>query len=352
MAESDSTSKLQTILHLLESAGFDDVGGSDFSVSDKITRGLSWCVAANSPLDAVSTETSAHLDKIENSERIEEALSSLRCPHPLRASQIENVDCEAILPVLRWLLSNCTQNERKIRNELQKLRDRINDAGASTMVEKLISLMGSLQVLERLELDCNSDTECSKLQAEVIELEDLVATGSDRGSFSDVLNRSLQESFGNLSLAKKELAAELKAVLSLKRQLDDVPIQSELIQYEHRFAELYVHIQDKHRQTQKYYATYNTLLEIKELMLKEISLLNSISSQFRDAITTAAGRLKLIDSMEGIAKSSQQKLEKVQRRLQEEQVVCDALKVRYSAAIAEQRQCSPLLKTFQAKLTN
>ena len=36
--------------------------------------------------------------------------------------------------------------------------------------------------------------------------------------------------------------------------------------------------QEKHRQTCKYYTTYNALLEIKELMLKETSLLNSISS--------------------------------------------------------------------------
>lgn len=37
--------------------------------------------------------------------------------------------------------------------------------------------------------------------------------------------------------------------------------------------------QEKHGQTQKYFATYNALMEIKELMLKQISLLNSINSQ-------------------------------------------------------------------------
>jgi hypothetical protein len=88
-------------------------------------------------------------------------------------------------------------------------------------------------------------------------------------------------------------------------------------------------------------------LEIKELMLKETSLLNSISSQFQDAITSTAGRMKLIDSMEGIVKSSQQKLEKVQLGLLEEQKVCDALKQRYVVAVAEQRHCYGLLKALQ-----
>lgn len=42
-----------------------------------------------------------------------------------------------------------------------------------------------------------------------------------------------------------------------------------------------------------------------------------------------------------------QKLGKVQLGLQEEQKVCDALKERYTAAMAEQRRCYSLLKAFQ-----
>ena len=42
---------------------------------------------------------------------------------------------------------------------------------------------------------------------------------------------------------------------------------------------IFANVQEKLRQTRKYYGTYNALLEIKELMLKETSLLNSISSQ-------------------------------------------------------------------------
>jgi hypothetical protein len=76
--------------------------------------------------------------------------------------------------------------------------------------------------------------------------------------------------------------------------------------YERRFSELNVCIQEKLQQTRKLYATYNALLEIKDLMLKETSLLNSIGSQFQDVIGTPAGRVKLIDSMEGVMKGIQQ----------------------------------------------
>lgn len=36
--------------------------------------------------------------------RIEEALRMIGCPCPLEASQIETLDCEAVLPVVQWLV--------------------------------------------------------------------------------------------------------------------------------------------------------------------------------------------------------------------------------------------------------
>ncbi|KAF4375446.1 hypothetical protein F8388_024105 [Cannabis sativa] len=191
-------------------------------------------------------------------------------------------------------------------------------------------------------------TRLSHLQSYVDELNEKVESGcSDSKSLSDGLNRLLSESEEELVSARKELAALLRKILAVRRQLDDVPSQSELIQYEGRLSELYAHIQGKHQQTQKYYDTYNTLLEIKELMLKETSLLNSLSSQFQAAISSTGGRMKLIESMEGIVKGSRQKLEKVQLGLEEQQQACDALKNKYTAEITARRQWYSLLKVFQ-----
>ncbi|XP_062165289.1 uncharacterized protein LOC133871863 isoform X4 [Alnus glutinosa] len=248
-----------------------------------------------------------------------------------------------------WQLGELNRRELNVMNKLKLLRETIDKEGANIAVQKLTSLMQSLKNLERQESEfqSNCSVKRSELQTDVIELEGRIANGCDSKSISHILNHSFIESLERLNSAKKELAARCRQILAVKRQLDDVPSQSELIQYERRFSELYVHIQEKHRQTRKYYGTYNALLQIKELMLKEISLLNSINSQFQDAITSTAGRTKLIDSMEGIVKSSQQKQGKVQLGLQEEQKVCDALKQRYAAAVAEQRHCYTLLKAFQ-----
>ncbi|PSS28906.1 Coiled-coil domain-containing protein [Actinidia chinensis var. chinensis] len=236
---------------------------------------------------------------------------------------------------------------------MQLLQARISQEGDNPMVQRLLSLSQLQKVLERQEsaLRFDYDAKCSKLQAAINELENLMSCGNDDSYLSDDSNHSLHNLLERLNSGKKELAVKLREIVLLKRKLDDVPSQAELIQYEHRFSELYVHIQEKLRQTRKFYATFNTLLEIKDLMLKETSLLNSISSQFQDAITSTAGRMKLIDSMEGIMKGTQQKLEKVQLALQAEQKICDAVKEKYTAAFAEQRSCYSLIKAFQEECT-
>lgn len=248
------------------------------------------------------------------------------------------------------LISNVEElNQRKALslNEMQHLQQRISREGADALVQRLLLLSQSLKDLERQEsvLKLDSNEIFSKLQAEVNELENMISCGNDDDS--DGSNHSLYNVLERLNLGKRELAVKLREIVLLKRQLDDVPAQAELIQYEHRFSELYAHIQEKLRKTRKLYATFNALLEIKDLMLKETSLLNSISSQFQAAITSTAGRTKLIDSMEGIMKGTQQKLEKVALAMQAEQQNCDAVKKRYAAAIAEQRSCYSLLKDLQ-----
>lgn len=322
MSEFDSQ-KLRSIFDLLVSVGYVDEQNAHLSPPDKVAAGLVWSVSAvkASGQSVVADEILHFKHEIKIGKGIEKSLRLIGCPHSLQASQIQDLDCEGVYPVVEWLV-----------NRIKALQEGINN-----------------EVREKHESDFQSQgsANCSNLQAEVTNLEETIARGDNSESLSNDFDHSLCDSMAKLNSAKRELAARLRTILQLRRQLGEVPSQLELIQYERRFSELYVNIQEKLRQTRKYYGTYNALLDIKELMLKEISLLNSISSQFQDAINSAVGRMKLIDSMEGIVKGIQQKLEKVQLGLQGEQKVCDAFKERYAASIAEQRRCYSLLKVFQ-----
>lgn len=245
-----------------------------------------------------------------------------------------------------------TELDQQITETLKKmnsLRESAENAGATGSVQRLLSLLETLKVLEKqeAEVELSYSEECARLQLEVSELEDLIQNNDHKGSFERCVDRSLANAVERLNLAKTDLASKLRKIISLKRQCDDVPTQAELIQYERRFSELNVHIQGKLRQTRKYYATYNALLEIKELMLKETSLLNSMSLQFHDALNSPAGRATLTSSMDGISKSIQQKLHNVELTLQAEQKTCEVLKEKHGAANLEKRRCYSLLKAFQ-----
>lgn len=253
--------------------------------------------------------------------------------------------------MLRASLNEQIQKKATIENGMQRLQEKINEEdGNIDVVQRVKVLLESVEALEKQEgeLRTSCEQKRSNLQAEVNELE-RISNSEEINSHSGDLQsfRDLGENWQSA----KELAAKLRAVLSLKRRLDDQPSPSELIQYERRFSELYVQIQEKHQQTRQYYATYNALLEIKELVQKETSLLNSISSQFQDAMTSTAGRAKLIGSMEAVLQGTQQKLGKVQLGLQEEQRKCDVFKEEYAASVVEQRRCSSILKAFQEECT-
>lgn len=350
MTESDPSqpSQIGPILDLFASAGYGDaISSDDLSISDKFFHGFASCISSVNPR------------KIDTVEDIEDALKLMGCPHALQAKQIEDCDYAGIYPAVQWIVSvvksrqrgSRFENERKasVLTEMQLLKERIEEAGVGSKVQKLVSLLKKSKALERQGTDFQSDCNLKRviLQSEITKFEeDLISDSADRDPH-DYLDCSISDLSKKLKSVKKELSIKLRELVSMKRQLDELPIEAELVQYEHRFSELNVLIQDRLRQTRQYYETYNALLEIKDLMIKEISILNSVDSQLGDAIGSPAGRKKLTDSMEAILKGIRQKLEKVQLGLQVEQKTLDALREQYSAAIMDQRHCSVLLKDLQ-----
>ncbi|CAI0414860.1 unnamed protein product [Linum tenue] len=130
---------------------------------------------------------------------------------------------------------NRYQNRRKadVLSESQKLRERIDGSGCNAAVDKLIPILESLKSLENEECVLRADYDARRagLEAEVCELEDKVESGSHSESLSESLDSLLEMSLEKLDSAKKELAGRLRAVLLVKRQIDDVATQAEVIQY-------------------------------------------------------------------------------------------------------------------------
>uniref|UniRef100_A0A2P2KPY0 Paramyosin-related family protein n=1 Tax=Rhizophora mucronata TaxID=61149 RepID=A0A2P2KPY0_RHIMU len=123
------------------------------------------------------------------------------------------------------------QRAADLENDLQQLRERIEKKGgdAQLAVQKLLPLLQSLNALEKQESVLHSDY--AESEAAISRLEHKLTAGCESQYPFDDLDYSLAEATEELNSAKKQLAARLRAVVSVKWQLDDVPTESEIIQY-------------------------------------------------------------------------------------------------------------------------
>jgi len=100
-------------------------------------------------------------------------------------------------------------------------------------------------------------------------------------------------------------------------------------------------------ETKKYYNLYNTLEERKLYLTKEVSIVNSIHDNFNKV--AVGGRDKLVDSIEGLTKSVQQNLDKVNGRFAEEVGKREALQATYDKLVEKERKYYKLVREFQAE---
>lgn len=90
----------------------------------------------------------------------------------------------------------------------------------------------------------------------------------------------LEEEEERLRASRLQLAKRNRAVTSLQRQLDNIPDNVELSQYQKRFLELYNQVSAKHKETKQFYALYNTLNDTHLYIGKELELLNSLYDNY------------------------------------------------------------------------
>ena len=103
----------------------------------------------------------------------------------------------------------------------------------------------------------------------------------------------------------------------------------------------------KLEETRKFYSLFNTLEEKKGYLSKEVSLLNSIHENYTKA--AAGNKDRIVESVEGLLKSVQQNLQKVEQRLKDAVSARDATQQKYDKLVEKQRKYFQLVKEYQAE---
>ncbi|XP_025829146.1 coiled-coil domain-containing protein 93 [Agrilus planipennis] len=152
------------------------------------------------------------------------------------------------------------------------------------------------------------------------------------------LNKELQMEEEKLKELRLKLAKKNREVAALQRKLDEVPTSAELAQYQRRFLELYNEVSAKHKETKQYYTLYNTLEDTRLYIKNELSLLNSISDSYPEALVSNSAKEEFLRQLENIVAGVKQSRCKVESKLVEEKHKRDELTYSLQSLVDQQRR--------------
>lgn len=170
------------------------------------------------------------------------------------------------------------RESEEVAAEMQRLEVQEQEANedVKSEIKELILLNEKLKEEEiTFKEDCTRIIE--ELHRKIEEAETLAAMPDDDLTEHDEM---LEKETEALRLGRLQLAKKNRAVISLQRQLDNIPDNTELAQYQKRFLELYNNISVKHKETKQFYALYNSLNDTHLYLEKELTLLNSIYDNY------------------------------------------------------------------------
>eukprot|EP00271_Cylindrocystis_brebissonii_P000580 TRINITY_DN10681_c0_g2_i1.p1 TRINITY_DN10681_c0_g2~~TRINITY_DN10681_c0_g2_i1.p1 ORF type:complete len:546 (+),score=102.55 TRINITY_DN10681_c0_g2_i1:121-1638(+) len=238
---------------------------------------------------------------------------------------------------------------RQMEQRQENLTAELAVLGVTSELPRVLSLLEHRETLkERMDtLSSAHDLEETELQEEVRQLVDRlhdVAFAAERQAESEAVYK---EELLTWRAARAARGRQLQIVARLRWELEEIPSQTELVQYERRFSELYEHVQKKHSETQRHYATYNSLMDAHKLTLKELSLCDSIHTQFVSAMASSNGRAGFLESMERLAEGVKQNVARADARLASERERCEEKKARVAEATAKERAYFAAVTEFQ-----
>lgn len=231
-----------------------------------------------------------------------------------------------------------------------KLLEAVHGAGTPEEIESLMAL-GT----ENRRLLAEDNEKRTEYQRKLEAMEAQIQSGSLRE-----LDPDEEEEINNLDTLigaeekkrdkiRSGLAKVGREVAFFRRKVEDTPTQPELLQYNRRFTELYEQVLSTLEENRRYYAAYNTLVEQQKFVTKEISLQNSIKTQYDEASKTADGRRAILESLGEIAKGVKATVEQYNKKLdQQESSVCK-LRERMSQLNAQKRQYLSAIQELQVE---
>ncbi|CAG0897994.1 unnamed protein product [Darwinula stevensoni] len=220
-------------------------------------------------------------------------LLQVRC-HELEEAKIK---VKEKLKELKAKYEAATNEAEVLSDELKQLKSQLDTAndGDIHSLKRMVQRHEELQKEEKeFRISCKEELEA--LQKEIRELETFEVPVEEGTEIEEALNAQKEK----VKKLRLEVAEKSHVVASLQRQLDDVPLQAELLQYQKRFLELYHIGAAKHKETKHFYTLHNSLCDTKLYLEKEVKLIDSVIDNFNEAMSTPEAKQEFLAQFESI----------------------------------------------------
>ncbi|KAK0422628.1 hypothetical protein QR680_007684 [Steinernema hermaphroditum] len=161
-----------------------------------------------------------------------------------------------------------------------------------------------------------------------------------------ILNQKKADLLEQLKALRLDSADITREVAQLQRQLDSVPSNAELNQYQRRFIELYNQMATRHRQTKQFFTLHNTLLDVRNFMKREIDLLNSIDNS-KHLTSKDSYKASFVENLDDILSGIDDSLDRISSKNKDVQTKKDQLSDEYSLLLEKERLYHKTLDEFK-----
>ena len=269
------------------------------------------------------TELKEHLDLETNPTAILQALKILE-----EQKEVIETKHKKVLDETPLVQSNLERTNKSIDDLTFQLNELEHKAQAQEvsgdqedLLTKLQSLVTKNELLKERENEykdqCRTEMEELLKINQVLEQDLLELKGTNHDPNEEAIDdeEALEK---RLEKLRKKLANVSNQVHLMERQVDAVPSQAELAQYQKRFVELENQVSAEYCETQQFVTMYNTLQDQLMFLEKEVKLLNSILDCIPDAkLSSTSAKHQFITQLKQIQSGVRQSKNKVEQNFKD-----------------------------------
>lgn len=239
----------------------------------------------------------------------------------------------------------------RIQEETEAVIAEENSTENKEVLARLKNLVGVVEGLKK------SETQFKQMcRSEHKRLSDLSTSLATAESAAE---DAREEEIDRLMASDKDKLAKLRQLIALRNQeiaraeraIGEIPTRAELLQFERRFVELYELVAEKLIESRKYFDMYNRLNTMFKYMQSELSILESIITNFPVGMRSTTSRAQMIEQFDKMLQGVRMSREQVDKQYEGVHEKELKLIVKHDKLLEKQRTYFKIVKDFQEECT-